>query len=79
MNNIIYMKKHKRMTQSEAHDYVSAKHRKEDFDPKSWKKATLLFWAGILAFGLLMAGLKYATACELEEAEEVEIRTVPTF
>ena len=60
MNNLLQFK---RMTQKEAHDHVSERHRVEDVDNKTWWKSIIIFWACVFAFGLLMAGLKYATAC----------------
>ena len=71
MNNLLYFRKrHTSMTTAQAHDYVSAKHR-TDFDHKSWWKSVAIFWACIFAFGLVMAGVRYATACgDLGETDQ---------
>lgn len=65
----------KRLNLTQAHDYVSAKHR-VDFDHKSWWKSVGWFWMGIGAFMLLIAVVDYATACGELESEEVKINTV---
>ena len=68
MNNLLYFRK--RLTRQQAHDYVSERHRVEDVDNKTWGKSIIVFWACIFAFGLLMAGLRYASACgELGETD----------
>ena len=74
MNNLLYFRK--RMTEKQAHDYISERHRVEDVDTKSWWKSVAVFWACIFAFGLLMAGVRYATACGLGEAETIKVETV---
>lgn len=62
MNNLLYFKK--RMTQKEAHDSVSERHRVEDVDNKTWWKSVAIFWACIILFMLVMGTIKYATACD---------------
>jgi len=74
MNNILYMKKHKKQMEEQPSRI------REDFCHKSWRKSVITFWLYILAFGLLMAGLRYATACgDLPPPDETikQIRTVP--
>ena len=73
MNNLLYFRR--RITEQQAHEDLSAKHR-VDVDPKSWWKSVAVFWACIFAFGLLMAGLRYATACGDLETETIEINIV---
>lgn len=63
----------KRLNLTQAHDYVSAKHR-VDFDHKSWWKAVGVFWLCIAGFMLFVAGLEYAFACEPVTEEPVEIK-----
>ena len=75
MNNLLYFRK--RMTEKQAHDYVSEKHRIDDVDNKVWGKSIAVFWACIFAFGLFMAVVKYATACgDITEPEIIEIRVI---
>ena len=74
MNNLLYFRK--RMTEKQAHDYVSEKHRIEDVDNKTWGKSIAVFWAIVFGIGMLAAVVKYATACDLEEGETVKIKIV---
>ena len=68
MNNLLYFKK--RMTQKEAHDYVSAKHRVEmekevvDFNRFMWK------WLAGLAIIVFLIGVGAAMACEPVETDQ---------
>ena len=59
----LYTLKTNTQRQQEAHDYVTAKVRKEEFDPKLWKWSTLIFY--IILFGIIMGILVYkeAKAC----------------
>ena len=72
MNNLLYFRK--RHTQQQAHDYVSERHRIDDVDNKAWGKSIAVFWAIVFAIGLLMAVVKYATACGDLEPETIKIR-----
>ena len=74
MNNLLYFRK--RQTQQQAHYDLSAKHRVDDFDHKSWWKSVAIFWACIILFMLVMATVKYATACGDLESEPVIIKVV---
>ena len=75
MNNLLYFKK--RMTQKDAHDYVSERHRVEDVDNKIWGKSIAIFWAIVFGIVTLAAVVKYATACgDLGEPEPVIIKVV---
>ena len=67
MNNLLEFRK--RMTQKEAHDYVSERHRIEDIDHKSWWKSVAIFWAIVFGIVTLAAVVKYATACDLGETD----------
>ena len=62
MNNLLYFKK--RMTEAQAHDYVSSKHRVDDIDHKSFWKSVAVFWAIVFGIVTLVAVVKYATACD---------------
>ena len=73
MNNLLEFRK--RMTQKEAHDCVSERHRVEDVDNKTWGKSIAVFWAIVFGIGMLAAVVKYATACgDLGEPETIKIR-----
>ena len=74
MNNLLQFK---RMTQKEAHDFVSERHRIDDVDNKTWGKSIAIFWAIVFGIGMLAAVVKYATACdEVGEPETVKIKIV---
>ena len=74
MNNLLQFK---RMTRQQAHDYVSERHRVDDVDNKTWGKSIAVFWAIVFGIGMLMAVVKYATACgDITEPEIIEIRVI---
>ena len=68
-----------KMTQQEAHDYVSAKHRKDDFDSKTWWKSVMAWWVmvaiGMALFGLFMG---VAGACGEEQPPMKPVKVVST-
>ena len=71
MNNLLYFRK--RMTEAQAHDYVSTKHRVEmereitGFNRFMWK------WLTGLAIIVFLVGVGAAMACEPVESETIKI------
>ena len=74
MNNLLYFRK--RMTEAQAHDYLSERHRVDDVDNKTWGKSIAIFWAIVFGIGMLAAVVKYATACGDLETETIKIRVI---
>ena len=77
MSARLYALKTNTQRQQEAHDYVTAKVRKEEFDPKLWKWSTLIFY--IILLGIIMGIFAYkeANACsDVFEDERIEIKVV---
>ena len=75
MNNLLEFRK-RSMTQKEAHDSVSERHRIDDVDNKTWGKSIAVFWAIVFGIGMLAAVVKYATACGDLETETIKIRVI---